>query len=67
MTQEGRDPTLDRDWLNENMDRMVGYEILQRSLRGEYQEVDPVTLEETVGADYGFCTRTIKKIRSLLR
>ena len=66
MTRTERDPTLDPKWLGENLDRMLGYEILQRSIRAEYQEMNPVQLEDAVGADYGLYTRIINKTRSLL-
>lgn len=66
MTRQPRDPTLDPKWINENLDRMLGYEILQRSIRAEYHEMNPVQLEDAVGADYGLYARIIKKIRTLL-
>jgi len=67
MTRQERDPSLDREWINENMDRMLGYEILQRCIRAQYQEMDAVELEDAVGADYGLCTRIIKKTKSLIK
>lgn len=65
MTRAERDPTLDPKWLGENLDRMLGYEILQRSFRSEYQEMNPVQLEDAVGVDYGFYARIINKNRSI--
>ncbi len=65
MTSKERDPTLNEKWLGEHLDRMLGYEILQRSLRAEYQEMSAVELENAVGADYSLYTRIIKKIRPL--
>ena len=67
MTRRGRDPSLDPKWIGENLDRLLGYEILQRSIRAQYQEMDPVALEDAVGADYGLYTRIIKKLRSILK
>ena len=46
---------------------MLGYEILQRSIRAQYQEMDAVELEDAVGADYGLYTRIIKKTKALLK
>ena len=67
MTRPERDPSLDPEWIGENLDRMLGYEILQRSIRAQYQEMDPVALEDAVGADYGLYTRIIKKTKALLK
>jgi len=67
MTRQERDPSLDPKWIGENLDRMLGYEILQRSIKAKYQAMNAVELEDAVGADYGLYTRIIKKTRSLLK
>jgi len=56
---EGADPTLDFKWQAEHMDRLLGFEILTRTLNACYQPVSPGRLADKVGANKSFSNKII--------
>jgi hypothetical protein len=55
----GVDPTLDPVWQAEQMDRLLGFEILTRVLSASYQPVAPELLADKVGANKSFSNKII--------
>ena len=60
------DPSADPVWLGEQMDRLLGYEILVRSLRAEYQEMKPEVLADKIGAHKGISYAITESIKAKL-
>lgn len=55
--------TLDPVWLDEQMDRFLGFEILVRTLRAAYQPINPECLADKIGADKGISHKIVKSIQ----
>ncbi len=60
------DCTRDPKWLAEQMDRLLGFEILVRTLNASYQPMDPEVLSDKIGADKGLTHSIIKSIQHSL-
>ncbi len=58
-----RDITLDPLWEAEQVDRLLGFEVLRRTVDARYQPVNPVDLADRVAVDKGYPHRIIEKIR----
>ena len=58
------DITLDGAWQAEQVDRLLGFEILQHALNARYQPLDAAVLADKVALDKGIAHRIIKKIKS---
>ena len=59
------DPTLNRVWLRTQMDRALAFEILSKSIRSDYSEMELETLTDRIGVSPGMCLRIIKKLQRL--
>jgi hypothetical protein len=55
----GVDPTLNPAWQAEQMDRLLGFEILTRTLSACYQPMAPELLADKVGANKSFSNKII--------
>ncbi len=66
MKHSERDCTLDPLWLEEQMDRLLGFEILQRTLNASYQPMAPELLSDKIGADKGVTHKIVKSIQKSL-
>lgn len=55
----GVDPTLNPAWQAEQMDRLLGFEILTRTLNACYQPMAPELLADKVGANKSFSNKII--------
>lgn len=60
------DPTLDPEWQAEQMDRLLGFEILTRTLRACYQPLEPEVLADKIGANKGFTFKLLQNVKSRL-
>lgn len=60
---EESDLSLCPEWQAEQMDRLLGFEILTRALAGCYQPVPPELLADKVGAGKGFSNRIIVDVK----
>ena len=58
--------TMQPAWLNEQMDRFLGFEILTRTLRARYQPIEPESLADKIGADKGITHKVIKHLQRTL-
>jgi hypothetical protein len=56
------DPTLDPVWQAEQMDRLLGFEILTRTLHASYQPIEPELLADKIGATKGYSFNLLKSI-----
>jgi hypothetical protein len=57
------DPTLNPVWEAEQVDRLLGFEVLRRAVDARYQPVNPVELADRVAVDKGYPHRIIEKLR----
>ena len=60
------DITLDPKWQDEQVDRLLGFEILQRMLHAEYQPIEAAILADKVAIDKGAAYRIIRSIEQNL-
>jgi hypothetical protein len=60
------DITLDPKWQDEQVDRLLGFEILQRMLHAEYQPIEAAVLADKVAIDKGAAYRIIRSIEQNL-
>jgi hypothetical protein len=67
MKRSESDITLNPEWQAEQMDRLLGFEILTRALQARYHPVPPELLADKVGANKGFANNIIVKIQRRLR
>lgn len=61
------DITTSRPWRDEQVDRLLGFEILHRTLRAKYQPIEPAILADKIGLDKGTEFRIIKQIKLNLK
>jgi hypothetical protein len=57
------DITTSRVWQEEQVDRLLGFEILTRTLRAKYQPIDPAILADKIGLDKGTAFRIVQQIK----
>lgn len=55
--------TLDPAWIDDQMDRFLGFEILTRTLSARYQPIEPESLADKIGADKGITHKVIKHLK----
>lgn len=60
------DITTSCQWQEEQIDRLLGFEILSRSLRAQYQPIDPSVLADKIGLDKGNAFRIVQQIKQNL-
>lgn len=60
------DPSTDPVWLGQQMDRLLGYEILIRTCRAQYQEMKPEVLADKIGAHKGIAYSITESIKAKL-
>lgn len=60
------DITLDPKWQAEQMDRLLGFEILTRSLTAQYQPMSPELLADKIGAHKGIAFTIIQNLQRKL-
>lgn len=60
------DPTTDIRWQEQQMDRLLGFELLNRVLRAEYQEMKPEVLAGKIGAHKGIAYSITESIKAKL-
>lgn len=60
------DPTSNREWLNEQVDRLLAFEILYRSIHAKYQPLEATALSDKTGLDRNAAKRIINNIRQVL-
>lgn len=60
------DITSDAKWLEEQTDRLIAFELLQRSLHAEYAPITDSDLAGKIGVDNGTSDRIIAAIKTSL-
>jgi hypothetical protein len=60
------DPTSNREWLAEQVDRLLGFEILHRSIHATYQPLEATALSDKTGIDRNAAKRIINNLRKTL-
>lgn len=63
MNPSATDITLNPKWLEENSNRLIAFEILQRHLFARHQEMPPEVLADKIGMDKGFSHKVIQRIK----
>ena len=63
MRRSESDITLNPEWQAEQMDRLLGFEILTRALTARYHPIPPELLADKVGANKGLTNSIIVKIQ----
>ncbi len=66
MSRSVTDITLDPAWLQDQADRLLGFEILSNALHARYQPIDPERLADKIGADKGYSFMVVKNIKRAL-
>lgn len=66
MNRSATDITLDPAWLQEQADRLLGFEVLNNVLHARYQPIDPERLADKIGADKGYSFMVVKNIKRAL-
>jgi hypothetical protein len=66
MKPSPNDPTLDPGWQAEQTDRLLGFEILTRTLSAKYQPISPQELSDRIAANKNFSYSIIQSIRRKL-
>ncbi len=56
------DITLDEDWINEQIDRLLAWELMTRGLTLNTEEVPPEKLCDMIGVPKNYVFEVIKKI-----
>jgi hypothetical protein len=56
------DITLDEDWINEQIDRLIAWELMTRGLTLNTEEVPPEKLCDMIGVPKNYVFEVIKKI-----
>ena len=56
------DVTLDEDWINEQVDRLLAWELMTRGLTLNTEEVPPEKLCDMIGVPKNYVFEVIKKI-----
>lgn len=62
----GDDPTSNREWLNEQIDRLLGFEILHRTVHAQYQPLEATALSDKTGLDRNAAKRIVNNLRTVL-
>lgn len=60
------DVTLDPQWRAEQMDRLLGFEVLTRTLTAQYQPINPELLADKIGAHKGIAFIIIQNLQRKL-
>ena len=60
------DPTSNREWLDEQVDRLLGFEILHRTIHAQYQPLEATVLSDKTGLDRNAAKRIINNLRTVL-
>ena len=66
MKSSDGDITLNPEWQAEQMDRLLGFEILTRSLTAQYQPMSPELLADKIGAHKGIAFTIIQNLQRKL-
>ncbi len=62
MIDSEEDITLDEDWINEQVDRLLAWELMTRGLTLNTEEVPPEKLCDMIGVPKNYVFEVIKKI-----
>lgn len=57
------DYTNNPEWIEAQMDRLIGFELLCRSLKAQYQPIEPERLADKIGIDKGISHRIANSIK----
>lgn len=60
------DITEDEAWVEEQTDRLIAWELLQRSLHAQYAPMESAELADKIGSDKGLSYRIIDHIQTTL-
>jgi len=57
------DITIDPEWQAEQVDRLLGFELLQQAIHARYQPIDAAHLADKVALDKGMAYRIVQSIQ----
>ena len=66
MRRSESDITLNPEWQAEQMDRLLGFEILTRTLTAQYQPINPELLADKIGAHKGVAYTIVQNLQRKL-
>ena len=66
MRRSESDITLSPEWQAEQMDRLLGFEILTRTLTAQYQPINPELLADKIGAHKGVAYTIVQNLQRKL-
>ena len=56
------DITTDKRWIDEQVDRLLGFECLNKALRGDPTPIPAATLADKIGVNKGYANLIISRI-----
>jgi len=59
-----RDITYNRDWVAEQVDRLLGFEVLKKACTADPLPIPPALLADKIGLNKGFSYNLISKINN---
>ena len=60
------DKTDDPAWMEKQTDRLIAWELLQRSLHAQYAPIESAELADKIGSDKGLTYRIIDRLQTTL-
>lgn len=64
MKTDNYDPTCDQNWIHENMDRLLGWELLRKFSKGEWDaEMKTIEICDRIGVPPRYIYKTIKSAK----
>lgn len=66
LTDTASDVTADPKWINEQIDRLLAWEVLQREFMGVGEPMEILHLCDSIGVNKGFVNSTLVSIRKKL-
>lgn len=66
LTDTASDVTADPKWINEQIDRLLAWEVLQREFMGVSEPMEILHLCDSIGVNKGFVNNTLVSIRKKL-
>jgi len=65
--QEEEDITLNQEWLDENTDRLLAWELLRRGLMLDYSEIPSQKLCDMIGVPKNYVFNVIKRAQKVCK
>jgi len=66
-TEDAEDVTLNQEWLDENTDRLLAWELLRRGLMVDYSEIPSQKLCDNIGVPKNYVFNVIKRAQKVCK